>query len=150
MSAKAREIPTYDMPQFVAAIAQKAGDRPLSAIAKEIGIARFHLQMLCDEQWNYSFFAACEWLGMAPDIFVLPDVIVARFDVVAFIGEIERIRQYRGTSRNEFLQRTGIDYSQVVRIKAKNKGMNVQTLATLCAWAGISADDFIKKGETIE
>jgi transcriptional regulator with XRE-family HTH domain len=71
------------------------------------------------------------------------------FDEEAFFAALDSQRQARRLTWKKVAEETGISASTLTRL-AQGKRPDVDSLAALCAWAGASADAFIRRKQSSE
>ncbi len=67
----------------------------------------------------------------------------ATFDAAAFFAALDAARQARKVNWKQVAQGAGISPSTLTRM-AQGKRPDVDTLAALCAWGRLDADDYIR------
>jgi len=65
------------------------------------------------------------------------------FDATAFYDALDAVRTARGLNWREFAAGAGVSASTLTRM-AQGKRPDVDSLAALCTWSGLRADDFMK------
>jgi transcriptional regulator with XRE-family HTH domain len=70
----------------------------------------------------------------------VPDV---KFDTVGFFAALDRERTGRKLPWRKLAEQAGVSASTMTRL-SQGKRPDVDSLASLCAWAKFSADDFIR------
>lgn len=65
------------------------------------------------------------------------------FDAGAFYNALDSVRQARKLNWKKVSEQAGISASSLTRI-AQGKRPDVDSLATLVAWSGLNADDYIR------
>ena len=73
----------------------------------------------------------------------LPEV---KFDTVGFFAALERERAARDLPWRRLAEQAGVSASTMTRL-SQGKRPDVDSLASLCAWARLSADDFMRAPE---
>ena len=68
-----------------------------------------------------------------------------RFDNEAFYAALDAHRQARRLTWKKVAEEANISASTLTRI-AQGRRPDVDTLASLCAWSGLNADDFMGRG----
>ena len=77
----------------------------------------------------------------------LPEV---KFDTVSFFAALDRERTLRNLPWRKLAEQAGVSASTMTRL-SHGKRPDVDSLASLCAWANLSADDFMQRpGEADE
>jgi transcriptional regulator with XRE-family HTH domain len=67
----------------------------------------------------------------------------ARFDTLAFYGALDAVRQDRELHWNRVALESGLSASTLTRMR-QGKRPDVDGLAALCVWSGLSADRYIR------
>ena len=67
----------------------------------------------------------------------------ASFDAAAFYEALDAQRQSKGMTWRQVAGATGVSASTFTRM-AQGKRPDVDSLAVLCAWSGLRADDFVR------
>lgn len=65
------------------------------------------------------------------------------FDAAAFYSALDAARQGRGLNWKQVAAQSGVSASTLTRM-AQGKRPDVDGLAALAAWSGLSADDFVR------
>jgi transcriptional regulator with XRE-family HTH domain len=71
-----------------------------------------------------------------------------QFDTEAFYAALDGQRQGRRVTWKQVAAESGVSASTLTRM-AQGRRPDLEGLAKLCAWSGLSADDFIKKTGSI-
>jgi transcriptional regulator with XRE-family HTH domain len=71
----------------------------------------------------------------------------ATFDAAAFFAALDAVRQARSSNWKQVAQGADISPSTLTRM-AQGKRPDVDTLAALCAWAGLDAGDYVRRPAT--
>ncbi|MDP2214928.1 helix-turn-helix domain-containing protein [Phenylobacterium sp.] len=69
----------------------------------------------------------------------------AEFDAAGFYRALDAVRGARGLNWKLVAERSGVSASTLTRL-AQGRRPDVDSLAALVAWAGLSADDFVSAG----
>ena len=73
-------------------------------------------------------------------------MIHAYFDYERFYAELDRIRQERGLTWYQIFKQTAVSaFHKPSRMRAN--GLSLDSLAVLCTWAELDANDFICMGQ---
>lgn len=71
-----------------------------------------------------------------------------KFDTEGFFAALERLRAEKNLPWRKVAEQSGVSASTMTRL-SQGKRPDVDSLASLCAWAKLSADDFMRvPGET--
>ena len=71
------------------------------------------------------------------------------FDAEGFYAALDSQRQSRRLNWKQVARQAGISASTLTRI-AQGKRPDVDSLAALCAWSGLSADDFVRSDSKVK
>jgi hypothetical protein len=70
---------------------------------------------------------------------------IASFDVDAFFRALDSVRQSKELRWAQVATESGLSASTLTRM-SQGKRPDIDGLAALCAWSGLSADDYIRVG----
>lgn len=65
------------------------------------------------------------------------------FDLHGFAQELHSAIRARGITQRQTAREAGVSPSSITRILSNGKSPDVDTLAALCAWGDLAADDYI-------
>jgi transcriptional regulator with XRE-family HTH domain len=73
----------------------------------------------------------------------MPNMRRARFDTLAFYGALDAVRRDRRIRWKQVALESGLSASTLTRM-SQGKRPDIDGLAALCAWSGLSADHYIR------
>lgn len=72
-----------------------------------------------------------------------------KFDTDGFFAALERLRTEKNLPWRKVAEQSGVSASTMTRL-SQGKRPDVDSLASLCAWAKLSADDFMRAPDEME